>query len=334
VETKKQLFHSILNGSWTGKIPKIVPINPPILDIMKKADIYWPDAHVKADLMSGLSSACHTVLGFNAVNVPFDMAVEAEALGCKTVWKEGRTSIPQIAEFGGEKITIHSGEGILEKGRFPVVLEAVELLTAEYGGTIPVIPFCEGPFTLACLVRGMNDMYRSLIRKPDQAKGILEQVTVVLIRYIDALIQRGADSVIVLDPNVMGLTEKHFNDLVLPWYREITARSSAPLILHICGNVTRILDSIPFSGFAAFSFDYPATSLRTVKERLAGRVGIIGSIPTVTHLLNGSREDVIQVSLEMVSGGVDLLAPSCFTPPLAPLANLRALGEVLDMVSG
>lgn len=333
METMKETLHSILNRTWTGKVPKIVPINPPVVDIMKKAGVYWPEAHRKPDLMAGLSSACHELLGLNAVNVPFDMTVEAEALGCRTVWKDGITVTPQVVEGKGEQFDIDTSEDILGKGRFPVVLEAVRLLVEKYGKTVPVIPFCEGPFTLACLVRGLNDMYKIMIRKPDEAASILLQSTTLITRYMEALLKNGADTVILLDPNVMGLTAKHFRELILPGYKEMTGRIATPLILHICGDTTRILEDIPSSGFAAFSFDYPSTALEDVVEKLGKTMGVIGSVPTVSHLLNGTREDVIEVSEKMIQGGVDLVAPSCFTPPQTPMENLRAMGEAIDGLS-
>ena len=167
---------------------------------------------------------------------------------------------------------------------------------------------------------------------PESCEPALNEVAVD-VPAMEALLKNGADTVILLDPNVMGLTAKHFRELILPGYREMTGRITTPLILHICGDTTRILEDIPSSGFAAFSFDYPSTALEDVTGKLGETMGVIGSVPTVSHLLNGTREDVIEVSEKMIKGGVDLLASSCFTPPQTPKENLLAMGEAIDGLS-
>jgi MtaA/CmuA family methyltransferase len=285
--------------------------------------------------MGELSSACQEILGLNAVNAPFDMTVEAEALGCETVWKAGRTSTPQIKEKAADDPGLLEFDGdVLRRGRFPVVLEALAMLRARYAERIPVVSFAEGPFTLSCLVAGLNRMYRSVLKDPEKAAFVIDRMSELLILYVERQLDAGADAAIVLDPNVAGLTSNQFRNFVLPAYKKITSRIPNSLILHICGDTTKILDSVPESGFAAYSFEHPAVKLADVINHLGGKMRIVGSVPTVTHLLNGSKDDVITLSLKMLEEGVDLLAPSCFTPPDTPLENARAMREAIDIWNG
>lgn len=185
---------------------------------MKIKNIYGPDAHRDAKLMSELASACNELLSFNSVNVPFDMTVEAEALGCETVWKKGISVTPQVKEQEVEdESVLEFGDDVLQRGRFPVVLEALTMLNQKHRDTISIISFIEGPFTLGGLAIGLNRMYKYVIKNP--------------------------------------------------------------LILHICGDVNRLLDLIPESGFAAFSFDYPAVRVESAKKSFGTKMKIIGSVP-------------------------------------------------------
>jgi [methyl-Co(III) methanol-specific corrinoid protein]:coenzyme M methyltransferase len=269
-------------------------------------------------------------LGFNAVNVPFDMTVEAEALGCELLWKDGIGSTPQIKERFLEMRFQDVDERVLDYGRVAVVLEAISLLRKRYAGAIPVISFFEGPFTLAGFVTGVTNIYRSLLKDPVQAKRVLETMCRVIVPYADHQLKAGADTAIMLDPNVMGLTRNQFVEFVQPLYREITAAIDSPLILHICGDVNPMLDTFAETGFAAFSFDHPAVQVQDVRAALSPPMKIIGSVPTVTHLLQGTRDEVFEISLELIGRGVDLLAPSCFTPPESPLENVRAMKEAIE----
>jgi [methyl-Co(III) methanol-specific corrinoid protein]:coenzyme M methyltransferase len=324
-------IEAVLRGDNIGYFPTVIPLNPPFLDIMKRAGIYWPDAHRDAALMAELAGMTNDDLGFNAVNVPFDMTVEAEALGCETLWKDEPTATPQVKDKPLQDVSrLEFGDEVLTRGRFPVVLEAVRRLREERGKSVPVIPFIEGPFTIACLVSGMNEMFKSMIRAPERARWVLGRCTALSILYARALLERGAHCIIVLDPNVMGLTEKQFESLVLPCYREMADTIASFVILHICGDVGKLLDRIPESGFSAFSFDYPAVSVEQVKTSLKDRMRVIGSVPTVTHLLYGTRKDVFNISISMIEQGTDLLAPSCFIAPETPIENAKAMRDAIQ----
>ncbi len=49
---------------------------------MQKAKAFWPEGHEKGETMARLAMAAHTILGFDAVRVPFCQTFEAHALGC------------------------------------------------------------------------------------------------------------------------------------------------------------------------------------------------------------------------------------------------------------
>jgi [methyl-Co(III) methanol-specific corrinoid protein]:coenzyme M methyltransferase len=328
---KKELS-TLLRGGEIGYFPRIIPINPPFVDVMRSANIFWPEAHKDSTLMAGLASACNDILGFRVMNVPFDMTVEAEALGVEIVYKSSITSILQVKECKREDLRIlEFGEKIMTKGRFPVVSRAVKLLCDENESEVSVVPFIEGPFTVACLVVGINAMYKAMIKDRAKAQYVLEKLTDLSILYAQTLLASGADSIIVLDPNVMGLTEKQFTEMIHPVYKKLTQKIELPIILHICGNVSPLLNALSSTGFSAFSFDFPAVSIKSVKSALGGKMKIIGSVPTITHLLNGTKKEVLQTSLQLIDEGVDMLAPSCFVAPETPLENVKAMGEAVEI---
>ena len=328
----KRELSTLLRGGEIGYFPRIIPINPPFVDVMNAAHVFWPDAHKDSTLMAKLAAACDEILDFRVMNVPFDMTVEAEALGREIVCKDSITATPQVKECGDNDLSIlEFGNEIMTKGRFPVITRAIQLLHEENKGDIPVVPFIEGPFTVACLVIGINAMYKAMIKDKAKAQYVLGRLTDLSILYAQALFSSGADSIIVLDPNVMGLTVKQFTEMIHPAYQKLTHTIRSPLILHICGNVSPLLNALCSTGFSAFSFDYPAVPVQSVKSALDGKMKIIGSVPTITHLLNGTKEDVLQVSLQLIEEGVDILSPSCFVAPETPLENVKAMGEAIGI---
>ena len=66
---------------------------------MEKVQAFWPEGHENGEVMAKQALAAHSVLGFDAVRVPFSQTFEAEALGCKIksgLAAEGIEGIPGI----------------------------------------------------------------------------------------------------------------------------------------------------------------------------------------------------------------------------------------------
>lgn len=81
-------MEKIFQNEKMENFPEIIPIATPVIDAMKIKNIYWPEAHRDSYLMAELSATSIELFGFNTVNVPFDMAIEAEALGSEIIWKD------------------------------------------------------------------------------------------------------------------------------------------------------------------------------------------------------------------------------------------------------
>ena len=77
--------------------------------------------------MAGLAAAAHETCGLESMKLPFDMTVEAGALGAKIDYGTKKT-LPQVKEHlyrdPGELVI---GEDLMEQGRIPVVLEAIRI---------------------------------------------------------------------------------------------------------------------------------------------------------------------------------------------------------------
>ena len=50
---------------------------------MEACGAFWPEANNDAEKMATLAEAGHTVVGFEAVSVPFDITAEAQFFGCE-----------------------------------------------------------------------------------------------------------------------------------------------------------------------------------------------------------------------------------------------------------
>jgi hypothetical protein len=106
----------------------------------------------------------------------------------------------------------------------------------------------DGPFTVACNLRGTTELCLDLYEDPRYALELLEFVTEAIIVRVRAvrrfngaeLPQQGWG---FADDSTQLLTEKHYRDFVLPFHQRLIAEFSkgGPNSMHLCGHVQRLL---------------------------------------------------------------------------------------------
>ena len=93
----KERILSVLNHEKPDRTPCFGACSTVTYDQMEEVQAFWPEGHEKGEAMAKQAMAAHTVLGFDAVRVPFSQTFEAEALGCK-LKPGGPKGIPGIQD--------------------------------------------------------------------------------------------------------------------------------------------------------------------------------------------------------------------------------------------
>jgi [methyl-Co(III) methanol-specific corrinoid protein]:coenzyme M methyltransferase len=329
----KEEVIKVLSGEEIGYFPRAIPLYSPIVDMMRRTGAYFPAGNYEAEPMAKLTIAAHELGGWNSVMLPWPSTVESEAMGCEVVSRDDDIAgYPQVKSRAFEDAyEVKLPEDILERGSFPAVFGAFEIVreTVEkkYSGELLIVALTQGPFTIAGNVIGVNDMFKHVIKDPDRAQAVLEVTSDLNILYINRMLELGGDVVLLADPSAQGLTEPQFGRLLVPIYQKISEAIHAKIMLHICGRTSRIACRLPETGFCGFSFDYPSTTIEQLREAMGEELKLVGSVPTISHLLNGTKEDVIEKTVEQIEQGVDILSPSCGIPQYSPLENIRAMAE-------
>ena len=322
----------IINGQRAEGPVCASPLVTVTLSQMKVSGLYYPTAHEDPPTMARLASLIHTSVGFDGIRVPFDLCVEAEALGCK-VRKGDKESPPMVVEPAfKEKEAIKIPGDVFEKGRFHVVFEAIRILKIEFGSRVSVFAGMVGPLTLIGSLYDAAKVMRWAIKDPERMRGNLDKAAGFLAEYANRLLEAGADVISMLDPTASGdlLSQKHFERDIIPVYQKMRKQIKGPIVLHICGRTTNFLDSLPESGFEAFSFEGPKVSVKTAREKIRDRMILVGNVPTYDVLLFGTPERVREESLKALEEGIDILAPACGIPIQTPVENLRTMVEAVE----
>jgi MtaA/CmuA family methyltransferase len=317
---------SALYDSDSRALPVVAVNQSATSETMKHVGTAWPMAHMKSDKMAALAVAGHLYLGFDNVRLPFDQTVEAEALGGK-VAHGGELEFPEVVSSPfAEANELKVGPDVLSHGRIPVVLDAIAEVRRTLPCNAPIVAGIVGPFSVAAQTFGLERYLKWTIKDPDGIDRTLEAINPFLMQYAKEEVKRGADVISIEEmaasPDM--LNPKFFRERVAKYLGQLISAIEAPVILHICGNATAILDTMVELKPAALSLD-AKTDLAKAYRLAHGKVKLAGNLSPITTLLRGSPEDVKTAVERAVQAGVDMVAPGCSLSPLTPTANVKAM---------
>jgi [methyl-Co(III) methanol-specific corrinoid protein]:coenzyme M methyltransferase len=318
-------FLCVLKQQPVDRAPVVGVTSVVTADLMREIGTRWPDAHHDPEQMARAGAAAHLLCGLESVKVPFDMAVEAGALGADIDYGTDM-ALPKIrAPRFEDPEEFAFGDDVLVKGRYPVVLEAIRIARSRYGDAAPVLSSMLGPFTLSGCLFGVETLLVWMIEEPEKVRAAMAAATRLVARYVHAQFQAGAHAVQVAEPTASGdlISPAQYLEHVAPYHRKLMAGVDRPVITHICGNITRHLPYLASAGFRGVSFD-AKTEIQAARTHLKGRAALIGYLST-SLLRDGSPEEIRAAARLCLEEGVDALNAGCAVAPDTPLDNIRAM---------
>jgi MtaA/CmuA family methyltransferase len=277
--------------------------------------------------------------GHGCVLIDTDTTMLAEALGAKSECapgEPGRIVAPAIRSLSeADRLKVVNPE---TDGRIPALLEGIRLLAKQVGNEVAIRGNADQmAFSLACLVRGIEDFLMDLATEPDNPaiRQLLEVCYESHWAVHRALANAGAyftslgDSLAGPDVVSPRLFERFASPYEERLVRELTA-DGIVTVIHICDNTTKILDFLSQYDFCGFELDYKSDPL-TVKSIAGARHVLFGNIDPSGVLVRGTPEEVRQKTRELISawkpGGHFVLNAACAIPPSTLPENIHAFIE-------
>jgi len=299
-------------------------------------DFGWrfPEIHLESHKMAAMAASTYKLFGLESVVVPFDMGVEAEALGCGINYYEDAEGIlyPTVSAKVADKVDewdCQLPDKPLEKGRIPVVVGAIKELKDSLGGEVAVGAWVLGPYTLAGQLFELDDLFKKSFKKPDAVHRALDVLEVFLIDLARLYRQAGADYMTVREMGGGGdiLSPRMFGSLIQPHLRNVFAALDSPKILHICGDTNLIIEQMADCGADAVSVDQK-NDLRETRKKLGDDVILLGNLDPYNVLVAGSIEQIDGAVKNIIESNVNAVWPGCDIWPDVPRENMKALIEV------
>jgi uroporphyrinogen decarboxylase len=329
--TGKELLLSALKGNETAR-PAWVPfvgchggflIGKTATDYLQSTDL----------LVAGLKKA-KELYRPDGLPVMFDLQVEAEILGCRLHWAD---EVPPavVSHPLAEGKTIADLPTLDEtKGRFPIVVQALETLKKEIGSDTALYGLICGPFTLALHLLG-NDIFLEMYDDEDRVIEVINYCADICIQSADIYLNHGADVIAVVDPMTSQISPDHFQQFVTPAmnrvYDHIRARGGISSIF-VCGDVTRNLEVMVKTTADCISVDEQIDMANLRKLCAAENKSFGGNIKLTAVLLLGDEDDakmeVIDIMQKSGTKGF-ILAPGCDLPYAVPVKNIQAVAEMI-----
>lgn len=295
------------------------------IEMMDMVGVKWPEAHHDPAMMVRLAVSAYETCGLESMKLPFDMTVEAGVLGAKIDYGT-KDTLPQVKEpLYEDPRELVFREDSMERGRIPIVLEAIRLARKEYGDNIPVVSSIVGPFTLSAMLFGFNNFFCWMLVDQGKYANALKKVTDLCIAYAREQFKAGSHIIQIGEASSSGdlISSEQYGKFVIPYQRELCRALNIPVVVHICGNITGHLQYISMSGMDGISFDKKTDVAEAIRQ-LKGRVALIGYVPT-SLLLDGTPVEVYDFSKECIRTGVDILNAGCAWPAQISNENVKAM---------
>lgn len=142
----------------------------------------FAEIHTDATKMAKMAASTFQLFGFECAVVPFDLGVEAEALGAGINYYAHHTDIlyPTISckvTPSIKDLNLQVPPNLASASRIPLVVEAIHLLKKQVGDQVAIGAHVLGPYTLAGQLVNLDDLHKTAFKQTDMVRGKLTGAT-------------------------------------------------------------------------------------------------------------------------------------------------------------
>ncbi len=330
-----------------GGIPDRVPVClHNFMLASREAGVRMEEYRVNPEAIARVHLQAVEKYGHDCILVDTDTTMLAEAMGARSECapdEPGRIVEPAIRSLDEvDKLKVINPE---TDGRIPAILEAVRLMSKQVGGEVAIRGNADqGGFDLPCMVRGIENFLMDLLDCPDDPRlaELLEVCYQSHLAVHRALVKAGAHLTSMGDslasPDVT--SPRLFSRFARPYEERLVRDLAADgifVVIHICGDTSRILDVLARYDNCGFELDYK-TDARKAKMTAGHNHVLFGNIDPSGVLANGTVEEVRKATRELLSiwkpGGRFVLNAGCAIPPTTPAENIHALMQTAKAFGG
>ena len=281
------------------------PVSRTPVWMMRQAGRYLPEYRAAREKAGDFVTLCKTPelaaevtlqpvdrLGVDAAILFSDILVPAEPMGIGMTFQPGPRLSPAVRQASDvDRLRVYDPEAEL-----PYVYDAIRLVRRALEGRVPLIGFAAAPFTLAAyLVEGGSSQgfehWRALVHgEPVTAHRLLDKITEVTERYLEAQVRAGAQAIQLFDSWAGLCGRADWRGFSLPYVQRVVARlrpTGVPLI-YFGLNAAHLYEDIRETGVDVVGVDW-RTELHEASRRLGPAFAVQGNLDPAVLLTTPER---------------------------------------------
>jgi len=277
---------------------------------------------------------CCDKFGIDMVSAISDPCRELFDFGAKVVFPED--DVPFCKDFlikdysDIKKIKIKDP---LNSKRMFDRIGAVSLFNAKVKGYYPILGWTEGALAEAADLRGVSELMLDFSDNPEFVIELLELCVEQEKKFALEQIKAGADFIGIGDAVASLIGPKNYCRFALPYEKRIIDeihKAGAKAKLHVCGDISKILDYICDTGADIIDIDW-MVDFNTAVKKFEGKSAACGNFNPVSILLEGNEQVVTNSVISCINAGdnTTFIAAGCEVPRNTSIENMLTVDRIL-----
>jgi len=214
-------------------------------------------------------------------------------------------------------------------------IQAIELYKKETGNNNCILGWVEGSFAEACDLRGINDAMVDIYEEPEFLNEIMEICCQQGIVCAKEQIKAGADFIGIGDAAASLISPALYKEMVLPYeirMIEEIHKAGAKVKLHICGNISNLLDAMKDTKADIIDVDW-MVDFKTAITKLDDHCCVNGNYDPVRVMYQGTADLIESEVRRRMDIGKDsrcFISAGCEIPRDTPVENLKLVYAILS----
>jgi MtaA/CmuA family methyltransferase len=327
----RQEILDLLSGKKISSKPSFSGLIHLTAEGLEHEGLVFHEIHKDAKKMAKAAASTFRLTGMPSAALPLDLCAPAEALGAElNFYEQGEYRFPQPAKplFASTKYLnsayLQSAD-FVNKGRIPIICEAIQLLKEDIGDEAVISGIIPGPYTLLLYLIEPGGLFADMKREPNAVLNALFHLSSFLAQIGNAYRESGADFITIHDmggsPGFIGPPK--YEQFVFPAEKHLIEELPKPCVLSVCGVTNKSMHLLAQTGADAISVDQ-LTDLTATRAVLTDTL-LFGNLDPVATLWRGDETQITGAVQKSKEAGVDAIWPGCDMVPQTPIRNIAAM---------
>lgn len=189
-----------------------------------------------------------------------------------------------------------------------------------------------GPLTCAAALTGVEKLSRMVAQNSAELIDLLSAMTRVLCDSAKMFLNSKAAFLWIAEPLAVLLSPEDFEKYSGVFLKRIFETTDKARYLHVCGDVTVLLEVLDQTGASHFSLDYQVDLYQTLHTITPGKY-VMGNIDPV-FVKNASPGEIYAASMGLLEKMKNwqnfIFSTGCLLPGSTPAENIRAMKKAVD----